>query len=95
MITIEEQMIEYKEKFIKCEDAIKSPIWIKELPFELEPYYSYSIWLEDEINSLEPDEKDSLLNDLLEVKKVPSYDGNINDEYLIKEGILWCFDIER
>lgn len=95
MITIEEQMKEYKEKFIKCEDAIESPSWVKGIPFELKPYYSCSIWLEDEINSLEPDEKDSLLKNLLEMKKVPSYDGKIYNEYLIKEGILWCFGIER
>ncbi|AYA78104.1 hypothetical protein DOE78_23385 [Bacillus sp. Y1] len=95
MITIEDQMKEYKERFIKCEDAVNSPIWLKELPFRLEPYYSCSIWLEEELNSLETEEKNSLFKNLIEIKKVPSYDGEIYNEYVIREGTLWCFDIER
>jgi hypothetical protein len=95
MITVEEQMKEYKRKFTKCKDVMKSPIWLKELPFELEPYYSCSIWLEDEINSLETEERNTLLKNLLEENKAPSYNGNIYNEYLIIVGRIWCFDIER
>ena len=95
MITIEEQINEYKEKFIGCDKNLKLPTWIKDFPYDLKPYYSCSVWLEDEINSLEIEEKETLLEKLIEVKSVPSYDGTINNEYLIQEGILWCFDYEK
>ena len=71
-----------------CNEEVECPTWIRDLSFDLKPFYSCSVWLEDELNDLEKEEKETLLENLIVVKNVPSYDGNVYKEYFIKDGIL-------
>jgi uncharacterized protein YihD (DUF1040 family) len=95
MIIIEEEIINYKKRFISCDKVLECPTWMKDFPYDFKPFYSYSVWLEDELNSLEIAEKKTLLENVIEVKNVPSYDGNVYKEFLIQDGILWFLEYEK
>lgn len=95
IITINEQIEKYKERFVKYDKEDKTqPVWLpKSINFQ--PYYSCSVWLEDEIDTLLLDEKEVLLKNVLDVKIVQSLDGNVEIEYLIADGILWVHNHEK
>lgn len=95
IITIHEQINKYKEKLEKYGNVDKTqPTWLPKST-NFQPYYSCSVWLEEEIDTLSLEEKEELLKNVLEVKNVQSFDGNLEKEYLIADGILWVLNHEK
>ncbi|MBD7939440.1 hypothetical protein H9655_20570 [Cytobacillus sp. Sa5YUA1] len=91
MIVIENQINEYKTRFIRCPDEVKKPSWLENLSKEFTPYYSCTVWLEDELETLSETEKELMLSKLLEIRNTDSNEK----EYLINDGILWCLEYDK
>ncbi|KXY55091.1 hypothetical protein, partial [Bacillus cereus] len=95
IIALEEQIVEYKNKFVEYQTQLEKPLFLNNIALNWRAYHLISIWLEDEINTLSTTEQELLLNNLLEVRKVTSYDDETSNEYLIKDGIIWMSDYEN
>lgn len=95
IIALDEQIVEYKNKFVEYQTQLEKPLFLNNIAFNWQAYHLVSIWLEDEINTLSATEKELLLNNLLEVRKVTSYEDETSNEYLIKDSVIWVSDYEN
>lgn len=95
IIALEEQIVEYKNKFVEYQTQLEKPLFLNNIALNWRAYHLVSIWLEDEINTLSATEQELLLNNLLEVRKVTSYDDETSNEYLIKDSVIWVSDYEN
>jgi hypothetical protein len=95
MIVIGDAIKEYKSRVKKVEKYIQRPDWI--IGFcnkEWIPYYLYSVWLKDEINSLSDTDKSKLMERLVKVKKINVNSEEEIQEYTIMDSIIWCIEYE-
>ncbi|HHT7067662.1 hypothetical protein [Bacillus thuringiensis] len=95
IIALDEQIVEYKNKFVEYQTQLEKPLFLNNIALNWRAYHLVSIWLEDEINTLSATEKELLLNNLLEVRKVTSYEDETSNEYLIKDSVIWVSDYEN
>ncbi|MEB9685844.1 hypothetical protein BK742_03305 [Bacillus thuringiensis serovar pingluonsis] len=95
IIALDEQIVEYKNKFVEYQTQLEKPLFLNNIALNWRAYHLVSIWLEDEINTLSATEKELLLNNLLEVRKVTSYVDETSNEYLIKDSVIWVSDYEN
>ncbi|AQY42493.1 hypothetical protein P4V72_04990 [Bacillus thuringiensis] len=95
IIALDEQIVEYKNKFVEYQTQLEKPLFLNNIALNWRAYHLVSIWLEDEINTLSATEKELLLNNLLEVRKVTSYEDENSNEYLIKDSVIWVSDYEN
>ncbi|MGH0611744.1 hypothetical protein [Bacillus cereus] len=95
IIAVDEQIVEYKNKFVEYQIQLEKPLFLNNIALNWQAYHLVSTWLEDEINTLSATEKELLLNNLLEVRKVTSYDDETSNEYLIKDSVIWVSDYEN
>ncbi|MDM5297121.1 hypothetical protein QUF51_02965 [Bacillus pumilus] len=79
---------EYKSRIKRCDGDIVEPLWLLNQNRNFTPYYTYSVWLEEELDTLSSSEKDIMLSNVVEIRK----DGLNEKEYLIKDGIVWCIE---
>ncbi|NBJ68304.1 MULTISPECIES: hypothetical protein [Clostridia] len=93
IIVITDAIKVYKSKFKKVENYKPRPDWI--ITFDnrkWNPYYLYSVWLEDEVNSLSDADKRKLMQHLVRVDK-NKVNSSALKEYIIRDSIFWCLDI--
>ncbi|WP_078380035.1 hypothetical protein [Sutcliffiella halmapala] len=96
ILSIDEQIEAYKNRFLKCEDHLKLPSWLNNNnSIEWKCYYMHSTWLKDEIDTLPEEEKQTLMDNLVETRKIDTLDGERVEEYLINEGIVFYLDYEK
>ena len=94
IVAIDEEIEAYKNKFLKYATSVEVPVWLDDSFFKWETYCEYSIWLVEEIETLSDEEKKILMNRLIKIEKVKTYSGDIEEEYIIEDGIIWSTDYE-
>ncbi|MTH54931.1 hypothetical protein GKZ89_16130 [Bacillus mangrovi] len=92
IIAISNQIGQYKNRFIECEENNEKPLWLSKN--EWAPFYSCSTWLEEELETLDADYRRLLLNNVIKIKEPSSPDETVAREYMIREGVIWSLEIE-
>lgn len=98
MIVILDSIEEYKSKFEKVDEHLQRPEWIiNVVTKEWIPFYSYSVWLKDEFDSLSDSDRSKLIKNSV---KVNDDDNAVNSddelkEYIVRDSIFWCLDSEK
>jgi len=77
----------YKERFHNEKREPSLPLWLNSMDdtIDWKVFHLHSTWLEDELDTLSDQEKNAVLQKLVEAKKVPDYDGNMIKIYVINE----------
>ncbi|MDX8045707.1 hypothetical protein SH601_06860 [Gracilibacillus sp. S3-1-1] len=93
MIVISSAIEDYRNKFEIVEGNLERPDWIINVENrEWIPFYSYSVWLKDEIDSLTDEDKSKLIKNLVKVNN--EYNSEEEQEYIVPDSIFWCLVTE-
>lgn len=94
ILTIDDQMEVYKDRFHNETKEHSLPLWLnaKDDTLDWKAFHLHSTWLEDELDTLSDQEKNAVLQKLVEIKKVPDYDGNMVKIYIINEETVYFLE---
>ncbi|NMH73615.1 hypothetical protein HF078_11050 [Bacillus sp. RO2] len=91
ILAIDDKMEVYKERFHNEKKEPSLPPWLNSKD-DWKTFHLHSTWLEDELDTLSDQEKNALLQRLVETKKAPDYNGNMIKIYVINEEIVYFLE---